>query len=324
MKTEQDIFNISTPREFEQCALEIFHFQAQNCEPYNRYLSLINNDWQKVKKVEEIAFLPIELYKSERIYCGKAPEEALFLSSGTSSSSQSHHYVADLNIYETSFTKGFEQFHTPINNCNIYTLLPNYMENKNSSLLYMVNNMIEKCADGATFLYNYDELIKKLESRDKKRHTLLFGVSFALLDLAEKHKTDLSQNVTIMETGGMKGRRKEITRSELHHILCSSFNVDIIHSEYGMCECLSQSYSIGNEIFCSPNWMKIVTRDLHNPFRLKQHNQRGGINIIDLANIYSCSFIQTQDVGVTLSANKFKIEGRIDNSDIRGCNLMSE
>ena len=324
MKTEDKIFKIEDKAQFECIALDIFRFQAENCEPYKKYLSLIGVSAKDVVDFSQIPFLPIELYKSHKVYCAEETEELLFLSSGTTGVTQSRHYVAKSQLYIDSFTKGFEIFYAPVHNTNIYALLPNYIENKNSSLLYMVNNMIDNCADGEFFRYNHKRLIEKLETRDKSRHTLLFGVSFALLELAEKYKIDLSQNVTVMETGGMKGKRKEITRNELHTILRESFNVDIIHSEYGMCECLSQSYSIEDGVFCSPPWQKIIIRDLNNPFKQKSFNTRGGVNIVDLANIYSCSFIQTQDVGIAISENSFKIEGRIDYSDIRGCNLMSE
>ena len=324
MKTEQKIFKIANKTQFEEYSLDIFRFQAQNCLPYRRYLSLIGVKPDNVTEFSQIPFLPIELYKTHKIYATEKKYELLFLSSGTSGMTQSHHYVAKSKLYIESFTKGFEMFYAPVKNTNIYALLPNYIENKNSSLLYMVNNMIENCADGEFFRDNHDSLIKKLKSRNKKRHTLLFGVSFALLELAEKYKIDLSKNVTVMETGGMKGRRKEITRDELHSILKKSFNVDIIHSEYGMCECLSQSYSIEEGVFCSPPWQKIIIRDLNNPFKLKSYNMRGGVNIVDLANYYSCSFLQTQDIGIALDENRFRIEGRIDYSDIRGCNLMSE
>lgn len=322
MKLEKDIFNIQSKEQFERCALDIFRLQAQRCEPYKEYLRLIGTNPTQVTSIEQIPFLPIELYKSHKIYCSNENPELTFLSSGTTQMRQSHHYIGKAQLYIDSFTKGFEKFYSPLENTNIYALLPNYMENKDSSLLYMVKNMVERCADGDFFLNNYDELVKRLEGRDKTRHTLLFGVSFALWELAEKYKIDLSENITVMETGGMKGRRKEITREELHQILCSSFNTNHIHSEYGMCECLSQSYSNGNGIFYSPNWIRIIIRELNSPFKLKEHNQRGGINIIDLANIYSCSFIQTEDLGITLTDGAFRVEGRVDNCDIRGCNLM--
>lgn len=322
MIDKQDIFSIDSNKQFEHIAMEIFHFQAKNCKPYKEYISLAGIDSSTISSISEIPFLPIELYKSHTIYSSSENNELEFLSSGTTGTTQSRHLVAKSQLYIDSFTNGFELFYAPMEKSNIFALLPNYIENKNSSLLYMVNNMIDNCADGEFFLYNYDHLVERLENRDKSRHTLLFGVSFALLDIAEKYSIDLSENVTVMETGGMKGRRKEITREELHATLCKSFNVGIIHSEYGMCECLSQSYSIGEGVFSSPSWMRVITRDINNPFRQLTHNSRGGVNIIDLANIYSCSFIQTQDMGITLSDSTFKIEGRIDNSDIRGCNLL--
>ncbi len=323
MEIEKKIFEIESKAQFDEIALELFQFQAENCKPYKDYISLVGIDPKKVNSIEKIPFLPIELYKTHDIYCGQKPnEELLFLSSGTTAGTQSRHRVAKAQLYIDSFSKGFEKFYSKVEETQIFALLPNYIENKNSSLLYMVQNMIDNAHYGEFFLYNREELVQKLENRDKNLHTLLFGVSFALLDLAEKYKIDLSQNVTIMETGGMKGRRKEITRGELHSILKNKFCVENIHSEYGMCECLSQSYSNGNGVFYSPNWTKIIIRNLNNPFRIERMGNRGGVNIIDLANIYSCSFLQTQDVGVALSENSFRIEGRIDSSDIRGCNLL--
>ncbi len=324
MNFEKEIFEINSQEEFKRVALEIFRFQARECLAYKEYISLVGIDPQSVHTIEQIPFLPIELYKTHTIYIGNNKEELLFKSSGTTGTVQSKHFVAKAQLYVDAFSKGFAQFYSPIEQSAIYALLPNYIENPNSSLLYMINNMVGEAHYGEFFKKNYDELFQQLQQRDTSRHTLLFGVSFALLDMAERYKIDLSQRVTIMETGGMKGQREEITREELHRKLRDSFGVEKIHSEYGMCECLSQSYSDGDGVFHSPKWKKIIIRDLNNPFKHLGLGARGGVNIIDLANIYSCSFIQTQDVGLALTDSSFTIEGRIDRSDIRGCNLLIE
>ncbi|MFI3321195.1 MAG: acyltransferase [Rikenellaceae bacterium] len=316
-----NIFNISSDKEFHKEALKQFNYQAINIAPYREYLELIKVNPQWVKEINQIPFLPIELFKSHK-FCDSDSCDIVFSSSGTSSSIQSHHYVADLSLYEQSFTKGFTYFYGAPENTNIYALLPSYLEREGSSLIYMMQHLIDNAYDGDFFLYNYDALIERLEKRDKNRLTFLFGVTFALVDLIEKYKIDLSENVVVMETGGMKGRRRELPREELHELLCSGLNVKSIHSEYGMCECLSQSYSTGNGVFSSPAWQRILIRSLGDGSRILGKNLRGGINIIDLANIHSCSFLQSQDKGQILSDGTFTVEGRIDNSDIRGCNLL--
>lgn len=318
------ILNISSENEFKECYLEVFRFQAINSPVYSQYLNLLGTKIDEVDDIEKIPFLPIELFKSHKVVtaCSADDCELLFTSSGTTGMTPSCHHVFRSEIYEKSFLKAFELFYDRVEHCNIYALLPSYLEREGSSLIYMIQHLIEKAADGGFYLYNHDELLQKIEDRDRNKKTILFGVSFALLDMAESYKVDFDDEVIIMEIGGMKGRRRELPREELHELLCSSLGVTSINSEYGMCECLSQSYSFGSGVFSSPSWMRILTRDLHDPFRYTATGVRGGVNIIDLANIYSCSFIQTQDIGTVKTDGSFTIEGRIDNSDLRGCNLL--
>lgn len=316
------IVNISSEKEFAQLALEVFEYQRLHCVPYREYVDLMGI--QEVNCVEKIPFMPIELFKTHTIYdCENTSDcELQFTSSGTTGTIQSVHYVKESHIYEKSFFAAFEKFYNRAEECNIYALLPSYLEREGSSLIYMIQKLIEKSSDGGFFLYNHDELLKKLSERDITKKTILFGVSFALLDMAEAHKVDFCDEVIVMETGGMKGRRKELPREELHALLCESLGVSKIHSEYGMCECLSQSYSSGDGIFRSPSWMKLVIRDIHDPLLQLPTGSRGGVNIIDLANIHSCSFLQTKDIGIVYPDGSFMIEGRMDNSDVRGCNLL--
>lgn len=319
--TPESIFSIKNNAQFEQIALEVFRYQAKACAPYKRYIEELGLEPNQTFKIEQIPFMPIALFKHFRVST-LATDDIVFTSSGTSSSTVSRHYIADVSLYEKSFTHSFEQFYGNPSQCNIYALLPSYLERNGSSLIYMVENLISKSYDGGFFLYNHDALIDRLEKRDKTKKTILFGVSFALLDLIEEHSINLADQVVVMETGGMKGRREELTRQELHQRLCQGLGVSAIHSEYGMCELLSQAYSNGNGIFCSPNHMRIISRSITNPSKHLPHGVRGAINIIDLANLYSCSFIQTEDIGKTLSSNTFTIDGRLDKSEIRGCNLL--
>ena len=318
----RNIFSINSDDAFQTAALDIFRYQATTCEPYRRYINYLGILPEKVDKIEQIPFLPIELFKSERIICGEPNYDIVFSSSGTTGTQQSHHYIKDVSVYETSFVKGFELFYGKPEQLNIFALLPSYLEREGSSLIYMVEHLIAGSPDSGFFLYDHENLLKRLECRDVTKKTILFGVSFALLDLAEQQPIKLGESVTVMETGGMKGRRKELPREELQRILCRNLGVSAIHSEYGMCECLSQAYSDGNGTFRSVPWMRILVRDLHDPFHYLGNNRRGGLNIIDLANFNSCSFIQTQDLGMTYSDGQFSVEGRIDYSDIRGCNLL--
>ena len=317
----ESIFQINSTDKFNELSLEIFRYQAENCEPYKRYLSHIGCNVNGVKSVKEIPFLPIEFFKSERIICTQQ-EEITFLSSGTTGSVQSKHLVSDVKVYEQSYLKGFEHFYGSIKDYVVLALLPAYAERKGSSLIYMVDDLIRKSENAASgyYLYNHEELHQKLEVL-KNEKVLLIGVSFALLDFVEKHQVNLP-NLIVMETGGMKGRREELTRDELHIELTKGFGVEKIHSEYGMTELLSQAYSRGNGIFETSNWMKILIRDVNDPFYYLPENKSGGINIIDLANVNSCSFLATQDLGRIKPSGNFEVIGRYDNSDVRGCNLL--
>lgn len=319
-----NIFNLHNSHKFEKVALEIFQFQAKNNLVYKEFLTHLHIDIQSIVKIEDIPFLPIQFFKSHKVVSSKETVQCIFLSSGTTGNEQSKHFVTDLSIYEESFTKGFEHFYGAIEDYTVLALLPSYLERDGSSLIYMVNDFIQKSKKKKSgfYLNNLEELAKNLVDLDKNNEkVLLIGVSFALLDLVEKHKFNLN-NTIVMETGGMKGRRKELIRDELHQILLEGFGVEYIHSEYGMTELLSQAYSKGNGIFECPPWMKILTRDTEDALTILPEGKSGGINIIDLANVNSCSFIATQDLGKTYPNGTFEVIGRFDNSDIRGCNLM--
>lgn len=319
------IFSISTPTEFELLTLEIFRFQYQNNPVYRSYCNHLGKSTGNVSNSSEIPFLPIQFFKTHKVVSTNKNPEVIFESSGTTQSTTSKHFITDLTLYEQSFRTAFKQFYGDIKSTCILALLPSYLEREGSSLVYMVNDLVAKSKHPSSGFYLYElETLKQklLELEASQTQTLLIGVSFALLDLAEQFPMPL-QHTTIMETGGMKGRRKELIREELHQILKKAFNVPTIHSEYGMTELLSQAYSQGNGIFKTPPWMKIITRDTEDPLALQSHDKTGGINIIDLANIYSCSFIATQDLGKTYKDGSFEILGRFDHSDVRGCNLMA-
>ena len=318
------VFNIHNSSDFNKIALEIFQFQAENCKVYIQFLNLLKVNILEVKTISQIPFLPVQFFKSHKIISSNNEVQETFLSSGTTGNTQSKHFVIDISLYEESFTKGFESFYGPIEDYAVLALLPSYLEREGSSLIYMAANFIEKSKNSKSgfYLNNLDELAKTLIMLDKSNEkTLLVGVSFALLDIIEKYKFKL-KNTVIMETGGMKGRRKELIREELHQILKEGFRVQNIHSEYGMTELLSQAYSKGNGIFECPPWMKILTRDTEDALTILPEGKSGGINVIDLANINSCSFIATQDLGKTYPNGSFEVLGRFDTADIRGCNLM--
>ncbi|MBO0321337.1 acyl transferase [Muricauda sp. CAU 1633] len=321
----QRIFSISNPKEFEEVTLQIFQFQYKNNPVYKAYCDHLKKSPSNVANTTDIPFLPIEFFKTQQITSTHKKAETIFESSGTTQTSVSKHFVPDLKLYEQSFLQGFTTFYGPVEDYCILALLPSYLEREGSSLVYMVNELVSRSnhPDSGFHLHNLAELHQKLITLEKKQiKTLLIGVSFALLDLAEQSPTPL-KNTIVMETGGMKGRRKELIREELHHILKKAFGVPKIHSEYGMTELLSQAYSQGDGIFRTPPWMKIITRDTEDPLSLQTHGKTGGINIIDLANVYSCAFIATQDLGKTYSNGFFEVLGRFDSSDIRGCNLMA-
>ncbi len=311
--------SISTEAEFSQTALALFRFQAKRCEPYRRYLGLLGIDTSQVHRVEDIPCLPIELFKSHNVYCGEGEPEVVFTSSSTTGQTPSRHPMAHLSTYERAFTEAFRAFYGDPAQYGLYALLPSYLQRKGSSLVYMADRLIAAAGSGGFYLDNYEQLIADMESDSKPK--ILLGVSYALWDLAERFAPPL-RNTIVMETGGMKGYREEIPKSELHRILCEGFGVERIHSEYGMAELTSQAYSAGEGIFRSPRWMKVLVRDINDPFCTLPPGSRGGVNIIDLANISSCAFIETQDVGRTFGDGSFTIEGRIDHSEIRGCNLL--
>ncbi len=318
------IFNIQSEADFKQATLQVFKHQFENNAVYRSFCDLLYVHPSDITSVDQIPFLPIEFFKSKKILSSTAEIQETFTSSGTTGSTTSKHLVTDTSWYETSYLKGFEHFYGNIEEYTVLALLPNYLERKGSSLIYMVNDLISrsKQPESGFYLHNLDELAEKLNTLQKQqKKVLLIGVSFALLDLVEKYQFNFN-NTIIMETGGMKGRRKELIRKELHAILSNGFGVDKIHSEYGMTELLSQGYSKGNGIFECPPWMHVITRDTEDPLTIQKTGKTGGINVIDLANFNSCSFIATQDLGKVYTDNSFEIIGRFDTSDIRGCNLM--
>ncbi len=321
---QKDIFNIQNAQDFSKVALAVFKHQFQNNRVYRSFCDLINVHPSDVQKVTEIPFLPIQFFKSRKVVASKDEAQEVFTSSGTTGTVTSKHFVTDINLYKESYRKGFHHFYGNIEEYTVLALLPNYLERKGSSLVYMVDEFIKKSnnIESGFYLDNLEELTQKLIALDKKgRKVLLIGVSFALLDLIEKQQFNL-KNTTVMETGGMKGRRKELVREELHTILREGFGVAEIHSEYGMTELLSQGYSKGKGIFKTPPWMQVSTRDTEDALTINSFGKNGGINVIDLANYNSCSFIATQDLGKVHKDGTFEIIGRFDNSDIRGCNLM--
>ena len=321
---QKTIFNIKSNEQFTKAALEVFKHQFKNNKVYRSFCDLINKHPSDVTKVTQIPFLPIQFFKLREVLSSTEKVEETFTSSGTTGSITSKHFVTDINFYKQSYLNGFAHFYGNIEEYTVLALLPNYLERNGSSLVFMVDDLIGKSknSESGFYLNNLDELAKKLINLDKKgQKVLLIGVSFALLDLIEKHQFKL-KNTIIMETGGMKGRRKELIRNELHELLRNSFGVGEIHSEYGMTELLSQAYSKGNGVYETPPWMKILTRDTEDALTILPTEKAGGINIIDLANYNSCSFIATQDLGKVYQNGTFEIIGRFDNSDIRGCNLM--
>ena len=314
-----EIFLLRSDLAFEREALALFRYQAEHCPPYAEYVRLIGVDPASVTRVEDIPMLPIEIFKSHKVYCGENEPQIIFTSSATTGMVQSRHYVEDLSLYERTFTEAFRQFYGDERECSIYALLPSYLEREGSSLVYMVDRLLAQCGGGGFYLNDYEKLLRDMSRDDNPK--ILLGVTYALLDLAENYAPQL-ENTVVMETGGMKGRRKELPKSELHKILCSAFGVEKIHSEYGMAELMSQAYSFGEGLFRTPKWMRVLVRDVNNPFARLAAGRRGGLDIIDLANRSSCAFIATQDMGIRYEDGSFRIEGRISQSDVRGCNLL--
>ena len=319
-----DIFTLSTEQEFNRLALSVFRFQYQNNEVYRSFVNSLNINIETLDKYTRIPFLPIEFFKTKDVICnGKKDNIIVFTSSSTTSQMPSRHLVSDIDLYEQSFLKGFQRIYGNPADLVILALLPNYLERTGSSLVYMFDKLIKLSNDPMSGFFLDDDklpgILKDLTKQKKK--VLLIGVTYALLDLAEKEVT-LNDNFIVMETGGMKGRRQELLKEELHQILKCKFGVSTIHSEYGMTELLSQAYSKGEGIFECPPWMKILVRDIDDPLSYVKENRTGGINVIDLANLNSCSFIATQDLARMKNKDQFEIMGRFDNSDVRGCNLM--
>ena len=324
MISDQDIFTISSQKQFEKIALKVFRFQYENNLVYQEFCNFLKIDKQSVKTLQQIPFLPIQFFKNHNVISNTNEIQETFTSSGTTGMITSKHLVTDVSLYEQSYRNAFSEFYGNIEDYAILALLPSYLERSGSSLIYMVKDLIELSNNehSGFYLNNYDDLISKLVELDNAgQNILLIGVTYALLDLVEKQKFQL-KNTIIMETGGMKGKRKELIREELHEILCDGFGISSIHSEYGMTELLSQAYSLGNGIFECPAWMQILIRDTEDAMTYVSNGKTGGINVIDLANINSCSFIATQDLGKKYPNNSFEVLGRFDNSDIRGCNLM--
>ncbi len=312
--------------EFEGYCMQVFHYQYQNNSSYHNYCNHLNKTPAKVETVNDIPFLPIQQFKKEAIKTGDFEAEITFESSGTSQShNSSQHLVKSCQLYEASFMSAFEYFYGKIEQYCILALLPSYLERSNSSLVYMTQKLIElsQHPQSGFYLYEHQQLYETLlDLRRNKQKTLLIGVSFALLDFSSRFNIPEFPELIVMETGGMKGRKEEIIRKDLHHLLSQGFNQKYIHSEYGMTELLSQAYSKGKGRFKCPPWMKVLIRETDDPFSFVI-NKTGGVNVIDLANIHSCSFIQTDDLGKVYDDESFEIIGRYDQSEIRGCNLMT-
>jgi len=319
-----NLFSISSQEKFESLAIRIFKLQYDNNITYREYVDLLKIKPKDIKKLEDIPFMPISFFKNKKIISKDLKHQVIFYSSGTTGSVHSKHYVADRNIYKNSFMKSFEYFYGNVQDYCFLALLPGYLERKGSSLVYMVNEMIKVSGlpDNGFYLNEFELLKKKIQELKLKRQKyILIGVTYALLDFSAACSMELSDGI-VMETGGMKGTRKEMIKTEVHQILKDRFKINQVHSEYGMTELLSQAYSNGDGLYTCPPWMKIKIRDIYDPFSYANDGISGGINVIDLANIYSCSFIETQDLGKIHMNGQFEISGRFDQSEIRGCNLL--
>lgn len=312
--------------DFQEAALALFRYQAQHTAVYRLYIEHLGVQAADVQALEQIPFLPIEFFKEQDVKTGDFTPEVTFYSSGTTGQTRSRHFVADLRLYHSITEQTFEQFYGPLQEYVVLALLPSYLEQGGSSLVAMVDHFIKRTGqqEEGFYLRNHHQLLQALrQARQLGKKVLLIGVSYALLDLAEelKGQEDFS-GVTIMETGGMKGRRREMIREELHAQLKKGFGVDAIHSEYGMTELLSQGYSKGEGVFRPGYSMRLLLRDLNDPFDIGPRHRSGGINVIDLGNIDSCAFVETKDIGRMQEDGSFEVLGRFDNSDIRGCNLL--
>jgi phenylacetate-coenzyme A ligase PaaK-like adenylate-forming protein len=322
--TPEAIFSIDNPLEFEEIALEIFRHQAIKVPVYKEFVNYLAINPNAVERIEDIPFLPVEFFKSHLVTDFNIKNtETVFSSSGTTGSIQSKHVLSDLSFYEQSFNKAFELFYGNIEHYVVIALLPSYLERSGSSLVYMCDHLIKNSKDERSgfYLNEYEKIKNIIIENDGLKKVLLIGVTYALLDFAEQFPFEM-EHCIVMETGGMKGKRKEMLREEVHQTLCNAFHLTNIHSEYGMTELLSQAYSNGNGIFRTPPWMKIMIRETQDPFSYLKSERTGGINIIDLANLHSCSFIATQDLGKIYADERFEVIGRFDNADMRGCNLL--
>ncbi len=326
----RNIFEIKTEEDFEEACLSIFNYQYENIDIYHQFVDYLNINPKKISKITEIPFLPIEMFKHHTILDRNRQTDTYFQSSGTTNiQTLSRHWIADFELYQQSILHCFQQFIGHPKDYIFLGLLPNYLERQNSSLIYMVDFLMNKSSqkENGYFLYNHPELLELLKNLNNRK-IILFGVSFALLDFIDFCEANggfysaQNSNLIIIETGGMKGRKEEMTKDELLKILRNGFLTDKIYSEYSMTELLSQAYSLGNNIYQSPNWLRIMIRNLEDPFSYVEKGKTGAVNIIDLANKYSCSFIATQDLGKSFDNHQFQILGRIDHSDIRGCSLL--
>ncbi len=315
------LFNIDS-QNFTETALELFQFQYQNNLVYRSYVDQLKVNPVQVEDIKDIPFLPIRFFKTKKLVSGGFNIEHIFESSGTTQLNTSKHYIEDLNFYKQVSARIFLDTFGSIEGSVVIGLLPSYLERSNSSLVFMVNHFIKSSnrKESGFYLQNYDDLHQILVSLDKMKPVYLFGVTFALLEFAKEYRFD-NRNLVILETGGMKGKGREMVREELHQVLKQSFDVKKISSEYGMTELLSQAYLGKDGFFKSPPWMNVLVRDINDPFCYVNEGKTGVLNVIDLANVHSCAFIETEDLGVKSGAG-FKVLGRLDNSDLRGCNLL--
>jgi phenylacetate-coenzyme A ligase PaaK-like adenylate-forming protein len=325
LKNENSIFDIRHEDDFTAACLSVFRYQATENAVYRQWLTYLGVEASRIQSPAEIPFLPISFFKRMPICCGEpAADTLVFTSSSTTGQIPSSHYVKNPNLYERSYMQGFEKFYGPAEDMVILALLPNYLQRQGSSLVYMVSDLIKRSrhAESGFYLDDLEALKHKLISlKQQDKKVLLIGVTYALLDLAEMD-ISLNDHFMVMETGGMKGRREEMVKEALHEHLKKAFQVNNVHSEYGMTELLSQAYSKGDGLFEAPPWMRFVIREIDDPLQVQKPGKTGGINVIDLANIHSCSFIATQDLGKLTEKNHLQLMGRFDHSDIRGCNLM--
>ncbi len=320
------VFSLDGQEEMEELALDVFRFQHDNNKVYRQYCDLLGCVPNEVDNLDAIPYLPVALFKSHRVVSFTGNESFCFRSSGTSGTKPSCHYVLDMDVYERSFLTGFQQFYGPPSDYCILALLPGYLERKDSSLVRMANRFVMESGHPESGFYLHDleglaSLLHGLMNHGEK--VLLLGVTHALLDFAEKHPMSLRGSI-VMETGGMKGRRREMVRDELHRLLCQAFDQQGIHAEYGMTELFSQAYSRGNGRFNCPPWMQVLLRDPNDPLQVSRTPGSGGINVVDLANVWSCSFLATDDLGRLHPDGSFEVLGRFDHSEMRGCNLMVE